>query len=57
MLALCLIDYHGMKTCARMEICFHEFWTSALGDVRIQLNGSAILLRQKKFDGSLGILV
>lgn len=47
MLALCLIDYHGMKTCARMEICFHEFWTSALGDVRIQLNGSAILLRQK----------
>jgi len=25
MLALCFIDYHGMKTCARFEVCFHEF--------------------------------
>jgi len=48
MLALCLIDYHGMKACSRTEVCYHEFWTSALGDVRIQLNGLAILLRQKK---------
>jgi len=47
MLSLCLINYHGMKTCARLEVCVYEFWTSALDDVRIQLNVSAILLRQK----------
>jgi len=47
MLALSLIDYHGMKTYARLEVRFHAFWTSGLGGVKIQLNGSAILLRQK----------
>ena len=25
MLSLCLIDYNGMTTCARLEVCFHEF--------------------------------
>jgi len=25
MLVLCLLDYHGIKTCASLEVYFHEF--------------------------------